>query len=91
MKKGYAAGCERCGNESQLMMQSTKSNMFLCPECLENELKCELAEPGQISGEYSDAACDLYSYVTNPVEVTAKNNGKGNVVHEKNSQILSLR
>lgn len=74
MKEGYAAArCERCGNESQLMMQSMHSNLFLCPACLENELKYELAEPApRIYQEDGDTNYDLYPYVADPV-VSTKN------------------
>ena len=71
MKEGcMIVKCERCGSESQLMMHSIRSNAFLCPVCMENEIKCQLTDPE------TQTHCDLlntdllYPYVTDPVTIS---------------------
>lgn len=63
--------CERCGNESQLMIRSVRSNAFLCPVCLESEIDCRLIEPEiQICREPGNIVYNLYPYITDSVVVS---------------------
>jgi recombinational DNA repair protein (RecF pathway) len=72
MKEGcMIVKCERCGSESQLMMRSIRSNAFLCPACMENEIECQLAKPViKICREPSGTDC-LYPYVSNKLMISA--------------------
>jgi hypothetical protein len=63
--------CDKCGGESQLMMRSVRTDSFICPVCLENEIECELtgilirANRGPAS-----IVRILYPYVTDQVTIS---------------------
>jgi hypothetical protein len=72
VKEGcMAVRCERCGSESELMMRSVLSDIFLCPACLESEIKSQLTKSAiQVCREADDTDRNMYPPETDPVEIS---------------------
>lgn len=73
MNKAYiVTKCERCGNESRLMIHSVRSNIILCPVCQENEVECRLISPEmKVYNEYAGSVRALYPYTTGSITLSA--------------------
>ena len=58
--------CERCGSETHIMMRSVRSELFLCPVCLESEIECQLIKPTvlKMSRNPGDSPEHYYPYVS---------------------------
>ncbi len=72
MNKAYiVTKCERCGNESRLMIHSVRSNTILCPICQENEVECRLIRPKMnVYNEYTSSVHALYPYTTGSIALS---------------------
>ena len=65
MNEGYLImKCCRCGSTSQLMIKGVRSDLSLCPVCLEGEIECKAIQPTiQVCREPVDGSQNLNAYI----------------------------